>query len=94
MRDEAAFFFFVCELSFANKQGLSRDIGDLNETLPGPSGRIIVVVEVYEACEREPVFGGWNLSSVGSNEMWRCDKERVGLRRERSRFGRTEKSSR
>jgi len=48
---------------------LSRDIGDLDETSPSPTRGIIVVVEVHEASEMEPVFGGWNLNFVLSNGM-------------------------
>jgi len=50
-------------------QALQRDTSDLDETSQGPTRGIIVGVEVHEAGEMEPVFGGWNLSFVTSNGM-------------------------
>lgn len=44
---------------------LSRDVGNLDETPPGPTRGIVIVVEVNEAFERgEPIIfvawkGGW-----------------------------------
>ena len=59
--------FFCCGLGLTS--GLSRDIGNLDKTSPGPTRGIIVGLEIHEACEMEPLFGGWYLSFVASNRM-------------------------
>lgn len=59
----------------AKGAGISRDVSKMNKTPPGPTGGIIIIVEVYEAVEREPILGRWYLSFVTLNGRRIGDKE-------------------